>query len=165
MPCFEDFSGFRGFTNSSIVIPTALDVPPIQAIFFAHPYAGVSHGAKRLGELPCEGPAPAAINTLAHALGVHVTHIPATPEDLLAAWRDTRALWYAQGASCIGIDDTAHPRLPGSATHGGLHAILSHFLKHTFFLEDSMTTVSLELPDDVFSALRRSPDAFVSALR
>lgn len=28
-----------------------------------------------------------------------------------------------------------------------------------------MTTVSFELPDDVFSALRRSPDEFVSALR
>jgi predicted HTH domain antitoxin len=28
-----------------------------------------------------------------------------------------------------------------------------------------MTTVSFELPEDVFSALRRSPDEFVSALR
>ena len=28
-----------------------------------------------------------------------------------------------------------------------------------------MTTVSFELPDDVFAALRRSPDEFVSALR
>jgi hypothetical protein len=105
------------------------------------------------------------VNALAHAPGVHVTHVPVTPEDLPAAWRDTRAQWYAQGGFCSGIDDTAHSRLPGSARHGGLHAILSDFLKHTFFLEYSMTTVSFELPDDVFAALRRSPDAFVSALR
>ena len=72
-------------------IPTALDVPPIQAIFLAHPYAGAPHGAKGLGELPFEGPAPAVVNALAHALGVHVTHVPVTPEDLLAAWRGQRS--------------------------------------------------------------------------
>jgi CO/xanthine dehydrogenase Mo-binding subunit len=91
VPYFEDFSGFRGFTHSYIVISTALDVPPIQAIFFAHAYAGAPHGAKRLGEMPCAGPASAVVNVLAHAPGVHVTHIPVTPEDFLAAWRDTRA--------------------------------------------------------------------------
>lgn len=80
--------------NASLMdykIPTALDVPPIQALFLEHPYPGAPHGAKGLGELPCEGPAPAVVNALAHALGVHVTHIPVTPEDLLATWRDQRS--------------------------------------------------------------------------
>jgi hypothetical protein len=108
---------------SYIVISTALDVPPIQAIFFAHAYAGAPHGAKRLGEMPGAGPASAVVNVLAHAPGVHVTHIPVTPEDLLATWRDTRALWYAQGASCIGIDDTAHPGIDLAHQYRQLPAI------------------------------------------
>jgi CO/xanthine dehydrogenase Mo-binding subunit len=45
----------RAMQNASLTdykIPTALDIPPIQAIFLAHPSAGTPHGAKGLGELP-----------------------------------------------------------------------------------------------------------------
>jgi Aerobic-type carbon monoxide dehydrogenase, large subunit CoxL/CutL homologs len=42
-------------------------------------YAGGPFGAKGLGELPMDGPAPAVVNAL-RSLGLDVRDIPATPE-------------------------------------------------------------------------------------
>ena len=44
-----------------------------------NPYPGGPFGAKGLGELPMDGPAPAVVNALRH-LGLDVREIPATPE-------------------------------------------------------------------------------------
>lgn len=70
------------------VIPTAADVPPIHAVFLEHPQRWTPHGAKGLGELPMEGPAPAVVNALRHALGIHFEEIPVTPEVILKAWEE-----------------------------------------------------------------------------
>lgn len=67
------------------VIPTAADVPPIQAVFLENPQRWTPHGAKGLGELPMEGPAPAVVNALRQALGIHFDRIPVTPEIILKA--------------------------------------------------------------------------------
>lgn len=69
-------------------IPTAMDVPPIRVVFLEHPHSRTPHGAKGLGELPTEGPAPAVLNALRQALGIHFDRIPVTPEILLPAWED-----------------------------------------------------------------------------
>jgi CO/xanthine dehydrogenase Mo-binding subunit len=37
-------------------------------------------GAKGIGELPMDGPAPAVVNAICHALDIDVCRIPATPE-------------------------------------------------------------------------------------
>jgi len=50
-----------------------------------NPYPGGPFGAKGLGELPMDGPAPAVVNALRH-MGLDVREIPATPE-LIAAQR------------------------------------------------------------------------------
>jgi CO/xanthine dehydrogenase Mo-binding subunit len=68
-------------TNYSI--PTTLDTPEIDVVMLSNPYPGGPFGAKGLGELPMDGPAPAVVNALRH-LGLDVREIPATPE-LLAA--------------------------------------------------------------------------------
>ena len=44
-----------------------------------NPYPGGPFGAKGLGELPMDGPAPAVVNALRHR-GFDLRSIPATPE-------------------------------------------------------------------------------------
>lgn len=68
---------------ANYVIPTSLDVPPIKVTFVEHPYAYGGGGAKGLGELPMDGPAPAILNAVADALHLEPTSIPLTPERLM----------------------------------------------------------------------------------
>jgi CO/xanthine dehydrogenase Mo-binding subunit len=72
-------------TMTDYPIPTAKDTPPIHAVFVEHPHARAPHGAKGVGELPMDGPAPAIVNALRDALGVALRRIPATPERVLDA--------------------------------------------------------------------------------
>jgi len=67
------------------IIPTAVDMPPTHVVFCEAPYAYGPQGAKGIGELPLDGPAPAVLNAIRDALGVSVTRIPAVPETILAA--------------------------------------------------------------------------------
>ena len=69
---------------TNYIMPTAADVPPIDVRFVEVPFAYGPSGAKGVGELPMDGPAPAIANALGEALGVAVDRIPALPEDLLA---------------------------------------------------------------------------------
>jgi CO/xanthine dehydrogenase Mo-binding subunit len=62
------------------IIPTSVDIPPIRVFFAEAPYPYGPHGAKGIGELPMDGPAPAIANAIRDALGVSLTRIPATPE-------------------------------------------------------------------------------------
>jgi CO/xanthine dehydrogenase Mo-binding subunit len=68
---------------TNYTIPTTLDTPPIDVVILENPYPHGPFGAKGVGELPMDGPAPAVVNALRHA-GVAVTSIPATPERVLA---------------------------------------------------------------------------------
>ncbi len=68
---------------TNYIIPTSADVPPIRTDFVEVPYAHGAQGAKGLGELPIEGPAPAVLNAVAAALGVEPRRVPLTPERLL----------------------------------------------------------------------------------
>ena len=44
-----------------------------------------AYGAKGIGELPMDGPAPAIVNAIGDALGVSLNSIPLLPEDIYAA--------------------------------------------------------------------------------
>ena len=68
---------------TNYTIPTTLDTPEMDVVMLENRYVGGPFGAKGLGELPMDGPAPAIVNALRHA-GLDVREIPATPE-LLAA--------------------------------------------------------------------------------
>jgi CO/xanthine dehydrogenase Mo-binding subunit len=57
---------------TNYIIPTAADVPPIRSPSPRRPYAGGPGGAKGIGELPMDGPAPAIVNAIAHATGVRL---------------------------------------------------------------------------------------------
>jgi CO/xanthine dehydrogenase Mo-binding subunit len=67
---------------TNYIIPTAADIPPIRVYFEEVPYDGGPGGAKGIGELPMDGPAPAVANAVANATGVDVRRIPITPEVL-----------------------------------------------------------------------------------
>jgi CO/xanthine dehydrogenase Mo-binding subunit len=69
---------------TNYVIPTTLDTPPLDVALLEHPYAGGPFGAKGIGELPIDGPAPAVVNAI-RSLGFDVREIPALPEVLMEA--------------------------------------------------------------------------------
>ena len=64
---------------TNYVIPTTLDIGEIDVVMMENPYPGGPFGAKGLGELPMDGPAPAVVNALRH-YGLDIREIPATPE-------------------------------------------------------------------------------------
>jgi CO/xanthine dehydrogenase Mo-binding subunit len=70
-------------TLTNYTIPTTLDTPPMDIVMLENPYEGGPFGAKGLGELPMDGPAPAVVNALRH-LGLDLREIPAIPETLFA---------------------------------------------------------------------------------
>jgi len=69
---------------TNYVIPTTLDMPELDVVMMENPYPGGPFGAKGLGELPMDGPAPAVVNAI-RALGIDLREIPATPERLATA--------------------------------------------------------------------------------
>jgi CO/xanthine dehydrogenase Mo-binding subunit len=69
---------------TNYIIPTTLDTPALDIVILENPYTHGPFGAKGVGEMPIDGPAPAVINALRHA-GYDLREIPATPERLMEA--------------------------------------------------------------------------------
>jgi CO/xanthine dehydrogenase Mo-binding subunit len=67
---------------TNYIMPTAVDVPHIEVYFEETPSEHGPYGAKGLGELPHDGPAPAILNAIQDATGVSFTSIPLLPEDM-----------------------------------------------------------------------------------
>jgi len=67
---------------TNYIMPTAEDVPPIHVYFEEIPFQYGGYGAKGIGELPHDGPAPAILNAIRNATGVGFSAIPLLPEDL-----------------------------------------------------------------------------------
>jgi CO/xanthine dehydrogenase Mo-binding subunit len=65
---------------TNYIMPTSMDVPRIRVFFEENPYAYGPLGAKGIGELPIDGPAPAILNAVANAIGKQVNEIPLMPE-------------------------------------------------------------------------------------
>ncbi len=69
---------------TNYIIPTAEDVPPIHVYFEEIPFKYGGYGAKGIGELPHDGPAPSIVNAIKDATGISFHSIPLLPEDLFA---------------------------------------------------------------------------------
>ena len=67
---------------TNYIIPTSLDAPEILAYIVEVPFIEGPHGAKGLGELPTDGPAPAIAAAIAMATGAEVNETSFTPEKL-----------------------------------------------------------------------------------
>ena len=75
---------------TNYIMPTSADVPPIRVYFEELPYAYGPSGAKGIGELPMDGPAPAILNAIEDAIGqpgiqTFLGQIPLMPETLMKA--------------------------------------------------------------------------------
>ena len=70
---------------TNYIMPTAADLPPIHVHFAENPYEHGAFGAKGIGELPMDGPAPAILNAIENALGIPFNHVPLMPEDIFEA--------------------------------------------------------------------------------
>ena len=70
-------------TLTNYTIPTTLDTPELDIVMLENHYEGGPFGAKGLGELPMDGPAPAVVNAIRH-LGLDLREIPALPETVMA---------------------------------------------------------------------------------
>ena len=68
---------------TNYIMPTSVDLPPIRVLFLENPYAYGPAGAKGIGELPMDGPAPAILNAVEDAIGRAVNRIPLLPEQLM----------------------------------------------------------------------------------
>jgi CO/xanthine dehydrogenase Mo-binding subunit len=76
---------------TNYIMPTSMDLPSIRVFFEERPYAHGPGGAKGIGELPMDGPAPAIANAVAHATGTDPRSIPLTPETLMALMETAHA--------------------------------------------------------------------------
>jgi CO/xanthine dehydrogenase Mo-binding subunit len=85
-----DKGRMRNNQMTNYIMPTSSDLPPIRVHFaeFGNPHG--AYGAKGIGELPMDGPAPAIINAVEDATGVACNAIPMLPEDLFAAIQATQ---------------------------------------------------------------------------
>lgn len=70
---------------TNYIMPTSADLPPIRVYFEELGNVHGAFGAKGIGELPMDGPAPAIVNALADALGVPFNSIPLLSEDIFDA--------------------------------------------------------------------------------
>jgi CO/xanthine dehydrogenase Mo-binding subunit len=70
---------------TNYIMPTSADLPPIYVHFAEVPFAHGAFGAKGIGELPMDGPAPAILNAIEDATGIAFNEVPLLPEDVFAA--------------------------------------------------------------------------------
>jgi len=70
---------------TNYIMPTSADLPPIRVYFEELGNVHGAFGAKGIGELPMDGPAPAIVNAVKDALGVNFNSIPLLPEDIFHA--------------------------------------------------------------------------------
>jgi len=67
---------------TNYIMPTSADLPEIHVHFEEIPCVHGPSGAKGIGELPMDGPAPAILNAIENATGLGFDSIPLLPEDI-----------------------------------------------------------------------------------
>jgi CO/xanthine dehydrogenase Mo-binding subunit len=68
---------------TNYIMPTSADLPPIRVFFEELGNVYGAYGAKGIGELPMDGPAPAIVNAVEDALGIAFDFVPLLPEDIM----------------------------------------------------------------------------------
>lgn len=86
-----DYGDDGRLRNASMLdyrMPTALDVPPIEAVILETPVPDVPYGLRGVGEVPIVPVAGCIANAVARAIGTRVTKMPMTPERIMRAIKD-----------------------------------------------------------------------------
>jgi len=68
------------------IIPTSADAPEMEVLLVEKPYSRGPYGAKGVGELPMNSPAPSAAAAVAHATGLIIPDLPLIPERIEKAF-------------------------------------------------------------------------------
>lgn len=80
--CVYDRGHLRNNQMTNYIMPTSADLPPIHVHFEEVPSIHGPGGAKGIGELPMDGPAPAILNAIEDATGIAFNTVPLLPEDI-----------------------------------------------------------------------------------
>ncbi len=70
---------------TNYIMPASADLPRIRVFFEEMGNVHGAYGAKGIGELPMDGPAPAIVNAIEDALGTRFDSVPLLPEDIFNA--------------------------------------------------------------------------------
>jgi len=81
----DDRRCMRNDRITNYIVPTAPDAPEMVTVLLEIPYAGGPFGAKGIGEIPMDGPAPAVAQAIEAATGASLASLPMTPERVLLA--------------------------------------------------------------------------------
>jgi CO/xanthine dehydrogenase Mo-binding subunit len=76
---------------TNYIMPTSADLPDIRVFFEELSNVHGAFGAKGIGELPMDGPAPAIVNAIEDALHIACDSIPLLPEDIFDALAERAA--------------------------------------------------------------------------
>src|SRR3984957_16389279 len=87
---------------TNYIMPTSSDLPPIRVFFEELGNVYGAYGAKGIGELPMDGPAPAIVNGVVDALGIHFDSVPLLPEDIMEKL-DKQGLAASSQDSTVGL--------------------------------------------------------------
>ncbi len=96
-------------TFSDLLIPTALDIPPIHSIIVECPEPSGPFGAKGVGEPPACPTAAAIISAIYDAVGVHIDSTPVTAEKVYLALKQKEK--EKKAAACSGSERQPEPAL------------------------------------------------------
>ena len=70
---------------TNYIIPTSLDAPEMVTRIVEIPFRGGPFGAKGIGEIPMDGPAPAVAQAIEQATSIVLDSLPMTPEKVIDA--------------------------------------------------------------------------------
>jgi CO/xanthine dehydrogenase Mo-binding subunit len=79
--------GMQNAQLTNYIIPTSMDTPPMRVELVENAYARGPFGAKGVGEIPMDVPAPAVAAAIHQATGALIPKLPILPEDIGAALR------------------------------------------------------------------------------
>jgi len=70
-------------TLADLLVPTSVDVPPIEVMVVENPSAATPLGTRSIGEPPIVGVAPAIANAVNNAVGARVCSLPVTAQKIV----------------------------------------------------------------------------------
>jgi xanthine dehydrogenase D subunit len=82
-----DGGRIRNPSFTDYLIPTALDMPPVDATIIEHPEPGAPFGAKGVGEPPTISSTPAIVAAIRDATGLPLARVPVRAQDIALASR------------------------------------------------------------------------------
>jgi CO/xanthine dehydrogenase Mo-binding subunit len=83
--CYVKKGRVEAHDFSTYLIPTSLDIPPMEITLLESGEGQGPFGARGIGEPPCNTTTAAIANAVSRTIGVRVTSLPITPEKVLHA--------------------------------------------------------------------------------